>query len=241
MITLDNATFGYGRAAPLFEAFSWHVAPGEVWAVLGPSGCGKSTLLLLLAGLLHPQGGEVRIAGERIVRPRPRTGLILQEYGLLPWATVEDNVALGLRVRRFYGPDGHHAPRDAALPREEIAARVAHWLSRWDLAPLANQDPAQEPGDGAAGQHGRCAFGVRVQVGDVAESGARRDRGRLDLVAADADADDRLSGRHLEVARGLLQFSRSPDGLAVVEPFRLDACRHEVDELQVRGIRGCRP
>ena len=154
MITLDDVTFGYDRAAPLFEAFSWHTAPGEVWAVLGPSGCGKSTLLLLLAGLLHPQAGEVRIAGERIVRPRPRTGLILQEYGLLPWATVEDNVALGLRVRRFYGPDGHHAPRDAALPCEEIAARVAHWLTRLDIAPLANQYPAQLSG----GQRQRVAI-----------------------------------------------------------------------------------
>ena len=80
--------------------------------------------LLLLAGLLHPRRGEVIIGGRHINRPRPRTGLILQEYGLLPWATVYDNVALGLRIRRFYGPDGRHVPHDELVDRSEARTRV---------------------------------------------------------------------------------------------------------------------
>jgi NitT/TauT family transport system ATP-binding protein len=52
----------------------------------------------------------VVINGETLTRPRPHTGLILQDYGLLPWATVRQNAGLGLEVRDFYGADGVHAP-----------------------------------------------------------------------------------------------------------------------------------
>ncbi len=154
MIELSDVTFAYPGQPPVFERFSWHGERGEVWAVLGPSGCGKSTLLMLLAGLLHPQAGEVVIDGERIVRPRPRTGLILQEYGLLPWATVQDNVRLGLRIRRFYGPDGRHVPRDERLDPAEAQARVEHWLARLGIAEVA----AKYPGQISGGQRQRAAI-----------------------------------------------------------------------------------
>jgi ABC-type nitrate/sulfonate/bicarbonate transport system ATPase subunit len=154
MITIKNVTFAYPTQLPVFERFTWRVDGGEVWSVLGPSGCGKSTLLMLLAGLLHPQAGEVLIGGERITRPRPRTGLILQEYGLLPWATVWRNVALGLRIRRFYGPDGRHVPRDERIDEDELEARVGHWLTRLDIAELVDKYPGQISG----GQRQRAAI-----------------------------------------------------------------------------------
>ena len=93
--------------------------------MVGPSGCGKSTLLYLLAGLRHASSGEIRIGGEKLTRPRPRTGLILQDYGLLPWATVAENAALGLRVRRFYGPDGLHAPDAQGIQSTQIDGLVS--------------------------------------------------------------------------------------------------------------------
>jgi NitT/TauT family transport system ATP-binding protein len=154
MFDLRDVTFAYPGQPPVFERFSWRGKRGEVWAVLGPSGCGKSTLLMLLAGLLHPQAGAVVIDGERIVRPRPRTGLILQEYGLLPWATVQDNVRLGLRIRRFYGPDGRHVPRDERLDPTEAQARVDHWLARLGIADVA----AKYPGQISGGQRQRAAI-----------------------------------------------------------------------------------
>lgn len=144
MIDTRALSFAYAGRAPLFEGFEWSAAAGETWAVLGPSGCGKSTLLMLLAGLLAPQQGAVYIAGELLRRPRPRTGLILQDYGLLPWATVRQNVALGLEIRRFYGPDGRHAPRDERF--EDRAARVDYWLQRLGIAALAEAYPAQLSG-----------------------------------------------------------------------------------------------
>jgi NitT/TauT family transport system ATP-binding protein len=155
MIKVHDLTFTYPHNGPVFEAFNWHVERGEIWVVLGPSGCGKSTLLMLLAGLLFPLSGEVRVAGEQIMRPRPRTGLILQTYGLLPWATVRENVALGLRIRRFYGADGRHVSRDThVLDRAEAQARVDYWLVRLGIVEQADKYPGQLSG----GQRQRVAI-----------------------------------------------------------------------------------
>lgn len=152
MITLHNIWFAYSEGANVFEDFSWQVAPGEAWAVLGPSGCGKTTLLYLVAGLRLPTSGEIKIGGEPLVKPRPRTGLILQDYGLLPWATVRENVGLGFRVRRFYGPDGVHAPSDERIPQP--GDRVRPWLERLGLTSIAESYPGQISG----GQRQRTAI-----------------------------------------------------------------------------------
>ena len=110
MVKLEKVTFSYSGGKPIFDQFDWEIGDGQSWAVLGPSGCGKTTLLYLLAGLILPQSGNIIIDGQVLTRPRPQTGLVLQDYGLLPWATVAQNVKLGLQVRGFYGPDGKHAP-----------------------------------------------------------------------------------------------------------------------------------
>jgi ABC-type nitrate/sulfonate/bicarbonate transport system ATPase subunit len=154
MIRLEGVTFAYPRGKPVFERFSWRAARGEAWAVIGPSGCGKSTLLYLLAGLRQPDAGIVAIAGEPVTRPRPETGLILQDHGLLPWATVADNARLGLTIRGFYGPDGRHAPRGSALKTREVEERITGWLERLGIAGLADQYPAQLSG----GQRQRTAI-----------------------------------------------------------------------------------
>ena len=154
MIQLDRVDFGYTSQRLIFEGFTWHVDRGQVWSVLGPSGCGKSTLLLLLAGLQFPQRGSITVDGAPLLRPRPRTGLILQEYGLLPWATVRENIALGLRIRSFYGPDGRHAPRGQHLSSTEIQAQVDSWLRRLHLEEIADRYPSEVSG----GQRQRTAI-----------------------------------------------------------------------------------
>lgn len=152
MITLDSVTFAYPGSPPVVEGFHWRVEQGDSWAVLGPSGCGKTTLLYLLAGLRRPSSGAIRIGGLPLDRPRPRTGLILQDYGLLPWATVRENIALGLRVRGFYGPDGRHAPADEAVGA--LAERVEPWIERMGLGDAA----AHYPGQVSGGQRQRAAI-----------------------------------------------------------------------------------
>lgn len=152
MIELRAVSFGYRREKRIFDGFSWRVEGGEAWAILGSSGCGKSTLLYLLAGLLRPEAGTLQIAGQVLERPRPRTGLILQDYGLLPWASVRENIALGLRVRQFYGPDGRHAPQDEVIA--QVGERVASWLDKMGLADVADSFPGQISG----GQRQRTAI-----------------------------------------------------------------------------------
>lgn len=141
MIRALSLTFGYPQHPPIFQDFDWIVERGETWAIIGPSGCGKTSLLYLLAGLLKPNRGEILIEGEAIVRPRPGTGLILQEYGLLPWSTVKQNAELGLRVRNFYGPDGTHAPQD-----HQRTLDVMPWLEQLGIVHLANKYPSQISG-----------------------------------------------------------------------------------------------
>ena len=80
---------------------SARVERGEFVAVVGPSGCGKSTLLNMTAGLYPPTSGEIHVSGERVVGPNEHVGFMLQKDLLLPWRTIEANVALGLESRRF--------------------------------------------------------------------------------------------------------------------------------------------
>ncbi len=152
MIAFTDVSFSYFGSTPVFEHFEWQVARGERWAVLGPSGCGKSTLLFLLAGLQKPTQGKILIAGENQQGPRPQTGLILQDYGLLPWATARNNVKLGLDIRRFYGPDGKHTPQDFDPDLHE--ERVDTWIDRLGLKAYGDKYPAQLSG----GQRQRVAI-----------------------------------------------------------------------------------
>ncbi len=138
IIALDGVTFGY--AAPLLADVSWHIRAGEAWSVLGPSGIGKTTLLYLIAGLRRPDQGTVRVYGQPLTAPTPAVGLLLQDYGLLPWLTARQNVELGLKIRGVARP----ARRQAA----------AEWLARMNIADAAGRFPAQLSG----GQRQRVAL-----------------------------------------------------------------------------------
>ncbi len=155
MIQVNSLSFGYSRSTPIFQNFNWEIQRGETWAILGSSGCGKTTLLYLLAGLRMPASGTITIDGEQITRPRPRSGLILQDYGLLPWATVRENAELGLRVRDFYGQDGKHTPKNFQPENS-----VEHWLERLGLKEVADKFPAQISG----GQRQRTAIARTLAV-----------------------------------------------------------------------------
>ncbi|TFU15359.1 nitrate/sulfonate/bicarbonate ABC transporter ATP-binding protein [Thermus tengchongensis] len=87
------------RAYPVLYGVNLDLKEGEVVALLGRSGGGKSTLLRILAGLIPPDGGEVRFKGKRVEGPVEGMAMVFQTFALFPWLTVLDNVALGLEAR----------------------------------------------------------------------------------------------------------------------------------------------
>jgi NitT/TauT family transport system ATP-binding protein len=87
-----------GKPLSVLEDVSFDVPSGSVTAVVGPNGSGKSTLLRVIAGLLPPAAGTVRIDGAAVGDADQRVGLVFQEPRLLPWRNVLDNVAFPLEL-----------------------------------------------------------------------------------------------------------------------------------------------
>ena len=88
-----------GTELSVLEEVDLTVSEGELVCLLGPSGCGKSTLLNIAGGFEKPTRGTVRVDGELVSGPDPRRVFVFQEYGIFPWASVWDNVVLGIRRR----------------------------------------------------------------------------------------------------------------------------------------------
>lgn len=89
-----------GNAVEALDNINLEVRENDFVCIVGPSGCGKSTLLRMAAGLESIEGEGLLYRGEPISRPRREIGMVFQEYSLLPWRTVADNVSLGLEFAR---------------------------------------------------------------------------------------------------------------------------------------------
>jgi len=114
------------------EGLDLDVAEGELLAVVGPSGCGKSTLLTILAGLVAPTRGEVLLDGRPVKGPGPDRGVVFQEFAILPWRTVDRNIAHGLEIQ--------------GVPKAERDETVRHFVELVGLVGFEKKYPHELSG-----------------------------------------------------------------------------------------------
>ncbi|PUB18937.1 ABC transporter ATP-binding protein [Yoonia sediminilitoris] len=124
---------------PVLSGIDLTIAPGSVVALIGRSGSGKSTLLHIIAGLIRPTDGAVRIGGQAVQGPSPRWVMMFQAPSLFPWMSVAQNAGLGLRY---------------AGQKDGAAERVADVLDLVDLASFADRNVQ----DLSGGQQQRVAL-----------------------------------------------------------------------------------
>lgn len=109
------------------------IRTGEFFSIVGPSGCGKSTLLDVVSGLVRSTSGSAHFEGKELRGEVPDgIGVVFQEDSSMPWLTVRENVAFGLRT--------------SSLPKREVADRVDYAIGFMGLAQFADHYPAQLSG-----------------------------------------------------------------------------------------------
>ena len=118
IIEIDNLTVAYPLGSDDSYVVALHevslaIDDGEFITILGPSGCGKTTLLNTIAGLVAPTMGEVRLDGKPVGQPGPDRAVVFQEYGLLPWRTVWNNVRFGLEMQKGLKKDADQRIQEA--------------------------------------------------------------------------------------------------------------------------------
>jgi ABC-type Fe3+/spermidine/putrescine transport system ATPase subunit len=148
MLDITEVSKLYGSSI-VVDGVSLAVRKGEVIALLGPSGCGKTTLLRMIANLVAPSSGEIRIDGRSIIGRRPHlseASMLFQSYALFPHLTVKRNVGFGLEIRH--------------LPRPEMTATIGRMLDIVRLRGFEQRRPNQLSG----GQQQRVALARALAV-----------------------------------------------------------------------------
>jgi NitT/TauT family transport system ATP-binding protein len=130
-VVVDGVGKTYASGIEAIREVRFSVMPGEFLSLLGPSGCGKSTLLMMIAGLLAPSRGRIRVDEAEVRGPRRDVGIVFQSPVLLPWRTVLDNVLLPVEMLRLRRIEYEPRARDLlAMARvDDFAAKLPHELS----------------------------------------------------------------------------------------------------------------
>ena len=137
LIEIKQASKGFGTTGARTEVLkniNLSIEEGEFVVIVGYSGSGKSTLINLISGLVKPDTGEALIEGKKITEPGPDRGLVFQNYSLLPWLTVRENIALAVD-EVFKG-----------LSKAERAAHVQKFIDMVKLSHAAQKLPKELSG-----------------------------------------------------------------------------------------------
>jgi nitrate/nitrite transport system ATP-binding protein len=137
ILELKGVCAGFGPAqarTEVLKSIDLSVEDGELLAVLGFSGTGKTTLISLLAGLKMPDKGDVLFKGETVTGPGPERGVVFQSYALMPWLTVEENIALAVNAVH------------AKAPRAERKQLTEKYLTMVGLGHARERRPAELSG-----------------------------------------------------------------------------------------------
>ena len=132
-LEIKNVSKGFG-GPPVLTNLNLSIERGEFVAIVGYSGSGKTTLISLIAGLTRPDTGTVKLNDLEITAPGPDRGIVFQNYSLLPWLTVTDNIALA--VDQVF-------PNHSAEKRAQLAATA---IATVNLTPHAHKLPRELSG-----------------------------------------------------------------------------------------------
>jgi nitrate/nitrite transport system ATP-binding protein len=130
-----SKVYGFGaKRAEVLHDINLHVVEGEFVAIVGYSGSGKTTLMSLMAGLIRPDSGTVTVRSEEVIDPGPDRAIVFQNYSLLPWLTVQGNIALA--VDEVFG----------GWPAEQRRCHVEKYISMVNLTPARDKRPHELSG-----------------------------------------------------------------------------------------------
>ena len=132
ILSTDSINVIYQESLIALQNVSLDIPAAKLTAILGPSGCGKTTLLKVIAGLIKPTSGTVKVRGKEIEGPGPDRALVFQDFALLPWATVLQNVGFGLRAR--------------GVPKKEREETSLHYIKEVGLLGFEDKYPHQLSG-----------------------------------------------------------------------------------------------
>jgi NitT/TauT family transport system ATP-binding protein len=118
IVTVDHVSLDYHKEReplPVLVDVSLRAVKDELTAITGPSGCGKSTLLRIVAGLVKPTSGSVKVMDSEVTGPRDDISMVFQNFVLLPWRSALENVLFGLSARKDLTEEQKKAKAEGAL------------------------------------------------------------------------------------------------------------------------------
>src|SRR5437667_2410052 len=243
-LQLTNVSKGFGdhgARTKVLREINLGVAKGEFVAIVGYSGAGKTTLISLIAGLIKPDRGSLTLNDLEITEPGPDRGVVFQNYSLLPWLTVQENVLLA--VEQVF-------PNWAPLKMQQ---HIEKYIELVNLAPARDKRPAELSG----GMNQRVAVApalamvpqillldeplsaldalTRATLQDEIERIWEQDRKTVVLITNDVDEGILLADRIIPLSAGPRATLGPSVPVNIPRPRDRKALNHDPRFKQIRG------